>query len=123
MEVRLLLGVPPAFAKASAGKADKTVGARRSARREDGPFADAIDLCPVAQRMRAPSSEGGGRAFESRRDNQFGRWCVVARNRSRKPGRPHGRGFDSFTFRQCLVRPCLPTFALIGGKARVSRET
>ena len=31
------------------------------------------------------------------------------RNRSRKPGRPLGRGFDSFTFRQltaAVIRPC-----------------
>src|SRR4051812_43706772 len=28
----------------------------------------------------------------------YGRWCAVVRNRSRKPGRPLGRGFDSFTF-------------------------
>ena len=38
----------------------------------------------------------------------YGRWCAAARNRPRKPGRPLGRGFDSFTFRQFTqhVRRC-----------------
>ena len=108
LEVRLLLGVPPAFTREGGLRRSRGfgrqgrrgAGARRSGARKRADVADAIDLCPVAQWSRAPLSEGGGRAFESLRDGHFGRWCVVARNRSRKPGRPYGRGFDSFTFRQ-----------------------
>jgi hypothetical protein len=111
LEVRLLLGVPPAFTREGGLRRSRGfgrqgrrgAGARRSGARKRADVADAIDLCPVAQWSRAPLSEGGGRAFESRRDSHLGRWCVVARNRSRKPGRPYGRGFDSFTFRQFLA--------------------
>ena len=111
LEVRLLLGVPPAFTREGGLRRSRGfgrqgrrgAGARRSGARKRADVADAIDLCPVAQWSRAPLSEGGGRAFKSRRDVHYGRWCVVARNRSRKPGRPYGRGFDSFTFRQFLA--------------------
>jgi hypothetical protein len=76
LEVRVLLGIPdarPARRKLSRSSADQSAALR-------------------TRRPRVRIAPG--------HPIQHGRWCAAARNRSRKPDRPHGRRFDSFTFRQ-----------------------
>jgi hypothetical protein len=55
---------------------------------------------------RRSSKAGVARSNRAGTTNDInGRWCAAVRNRSRKPGRPLGRGFDSFTFRQSTLPP------------------
>src|SRR4029453_1623600 len=91
--------------RAAGGQA--RLSARLSARELDGlpllgpPARGLDDLRLVAQRIRAPPSEGGGRAFKSRRDDQIRKvpleWPAT---RLENGWAPQGVAFEPSAFRQ-----------------------